>query len=134
MKKLLSLLFILPLFMACSSDDDPKTSGQDYTSFVVTIDASPEFTNCIAAYKRDYKYYKLADLGTLTKGKYSPEISLASLSFPVTEIYIFSDYNGTIRFDDTYKLNQNTKNTITVKNGTKGIAIPDKTDPTKYPQ
>ncbi|PXV62617.1 hypothetical protein CLV62_1184 [Dysgonomonas alginatilytica] len=133
MKKLLYLILAITLFTACSSDDDPETN-QGYTSFVVFHNENVNLTNCIAAYKRDNKYYKLGELGNLTKGKYSPEISLASLSFPITEIYIFSDYNGVIRFDDVYKLNQNTKNIITIKSGTKGIEVKDKTDPTQYPQ
>lgn len=85
MKKLLSLLFILPLFMACSSDDDNKT-GQDYTSFVFHQTVDNNLTNCVAGYKKDGKYYKLGDLGDLSKDKYSAEIRVNDNS--ITEVCI----------------------------------------------
>lgn len=130
MKQLLSLLLLLPLFMACSSDDDPKTSGQDYTSFVAFHNEDLTASNCVAGYKKDGKYIKIGDLGTLTKGKYSPEIKLTDNN--ITEIYIFTDYNGGVRFNTTFKLNVKEKNIIEIKGG--GIGFTDKTDPTQYPQ
>lgn len=130
MKKLLLLLITLPLFLACSSEDD---NGQDYTSFIVTIDAAPTFPNCVAGYKQtDGTFKKIASLGDLTKGKYSSEVKIDYNI--ITEIYLFTDYNNVVRFDAVYQLKKNTKNTITVANGTGGISITDKTDPTQYPQ
>lgn len=130
MKQLLFFLIILPLFVACSSDEDEPT--QDYTSFVVTIDATPTFPNCVAAYQKDNKFYKLGDLGDLTKGKYSTEIRINDNS--ITEIYVFSDYLNVIRFDAIYRLEKNKKNTIVVAYGTGGIRVTNKSDPTQYPQ
>lgn len=133
MKKILTLLLIIPIFIACSKDDDTKFSGQDYTSFAVTIDSSPQFPNCVAGYKlNDGTYKKIADLGTLTKGKYSPEIRVNDNS--ITEIYVFTDYNGGIRFNEVYKLNKNSKNSIVVGFQTSGIGFTDKSDPKQYPQ
>lgn len=132
MKKLLYILFTITCFVACSSDDEPVEPKQDYTSFVVTIDASPTFPNCVAGYKKDGKYYKLGDLGDLTKGKYSPEIRINDNS--INEIYIFSDYMNVVRVDAIYKLKLNAKNTITIANGTGGIKVTNKSDPTQYPQ
>lgn len=129
MKQLLTILFAITLF-ACSSDDNEPS--QNYTSFTVTIDATPTFPNCVAAYKKDGKYYKLGDLGDLTKGKISPEIRVVDNS--ITQVYIFTDYNNVIIFDDIYILKGNTKNKITVKDGTKGIRVTDKNDPSQYPQ
>lgn len=130
MKQLLTILLFLPFFISCSSDDDGAT--QDYTSFTVAVDDSPNFPNCVAAYKKDNKYYKLGDLGDLTKGKTSPEITVKDNA--ITEIYIFSDYMNVIRFDDVYKLSKNKKNSIVVKYATKGITVSDKLDATEYPQ
>lgn len=129
---LLPIILFFSIFISCSSDNDDDMNEQDFTSFVVTIDATPIFPNCVAAYKKDGKYHKLGDLGDLTKGKYSPEIRVNDNS--ITSIYIFSDYNGIIRFDDTYNITKNIKNNITIANGTKGIGISDKSDPTQYPQ
>lgn len=129
MKKF-ALLFLLPLFLfSCGGDE---VDEQGYTSFIVTIDATPEFPNCVAAYKKEDKFYKLGNLGTLTKGKYSPEITVTKED--VTEVYIFTDYNSVIRFDDVYRIKNNTKNTIVIKYATKGIRVTDKSDPTQYPQ
>lgn len=130
MKQLLTILLFLPLFISCSSDDDG--TEQDYTSFTVTIDASPNFPNCVAAYKKDNKYYKLGDLGDLTKGKTSTEIAVKDNA--ITEVYIFSDYMNVIRFDAVYKLSKNKKNSIIVAYSTKGVTVKDKNDPTEYPQ
>lgn len=130
MKQLLYILFAVTLFVSCSSDDDETT--QDYTSFTVTVDASPNFPNCVAAYRKDDKFYKLGDLGDLTKGKISPEITIKDNT--ITEIYIFSDYMNVIRFDAIYKLSKNKKNSIVVENGTGGIKITDKNNQEEYPQ
>lgn len=131
MKQLLYILLGITLFTSCSSEDDNEPIQTD-TSFIVTIDATPEFPNCIAAYKKDGKYYKLGDLGTLTKGKYSPEVKVTDTS--ISEIYIFSDYMNIIRFDAVYSLEKDKKNSIIVQNGTGGIKVTDKTDQAQYPQ
>lgn len=132
MKKL-SLLFLLPiLFFSCSSDDNDNEPKQDYTSFVVSHNEEVTLPNCIAAYKEGNEFLKIANLGELVKGKYSLEVRINNNS--IKEIFIFSDYNNVIRFDDTYALKSGAKNNIVIKPHTKGILISDKTDPTQYPQ
>lgn len=132
MRNLLYILFTVCLFTACSSDDDNEPT-QDYTSFVVIYNANiDKLPNCVSAYKKDGKFYKIAELGDLVKGKYSSEIIINNKS--VNELYIFSDYMNVIRFDDVYELKMNKKNTITIKDGTDGIKVTDKSDPNQYPQ
>lgn len=132
MKKLLTLLLIAPFLFSCSSDDNEET--QDYTSFMFYQPESIDVLqpNCIAGYKKDNNYYKLGDLGEMSKGKYSTEIRVDDGS--IKEIYFFTDYNGVIRLDETYILRINSKNIFTIKSGTGGIAVTDKSDPTQYPQ
>ena len=132
MKKLIALLLFVPLFISCSSDDDNNGYSQDYTSFVFYHTSDVNLPNCVAAYKRSGKYYKIAGLGALSKGKYSPEIKLTDNS--IDKIYLFSDYNGVIRFDDIFQLQKFEKNSFLIEDGTKGIRITDKDDPTQYPQ
>lgn len=135
MSKSIYLLPILLLFtiFSCSNDNEEEKEIQDYTSFVVIYNANVEkLPNCVAAYKKDNKYYKLGYLGDLTKGKYSPEIRINDNT--IKDIYIFSDYMNIIRFDDVYKLEKNKKNIIIIADGTGGIKITDKTDQTQYPQ
>lgn len=130
MKQLLYILFAVTLFTACSSDDENDT--QDYTSFTVMHNANVELTNSIAGYKKDGKYYKVADLGDLKKGVPSSEVKLTDSS--ITEIYVFTDYNGVVRLDITFSLKQNQKNTFVIPSTTSGTSITDKSDPTQYPQ
>ena len=130
MKKLFLLLISVCLFAACSdSDDKPK---QDYTSFVFYQTANVNLTNCVAGYKKDNKYYKIGELGDLSKGKYSPEIKMEDNS--ITEIYFFTDYNGCVRFDAIYNLTKYKKNILELLETTRGIKVTDKTDPAQYPQ
>lgn len=130
MKKLLTLILLTALFMGCSSDDDNET--QDYTSFTVMHNANVELTNSIAGYKKDGKYYKVADLGDLKKGVPSSEVKLTDKS--ITEIYVFTDYNGGVRLNITFPLRNNLKNVFLIPESTGGIGFSDKTDPTQYPQ
>lgn len=131
MKKLLTLLLLTTLLISCSSDDDPEVN-QGYTSFVFHQTVDNNLTNCIAGYKKDGKYYKLGDLGDLSKDKYSKEIRVDDNS--ITEVYFFTDYNGGVRFNAVYKLNKNTKNVFDLLESVGGTSFGDKTDPTKYPQ
>lgn len=130
MKQLLYILFAVTLFTACSSDDDNDT--QDYTSFTVVYNANVEkLPNCVAAYKKDNKYYKIASLGDLKKNIPSQEVKVMDNS--ISEIYIFTDYNGVVRFNKVFTLKINSKTTIDLSN-IGGIGVTDKTDPTQYPQ
>ncbi len=133
MKKLLTLL-LLPLFISCSSEDNNEIEPtQTYTSFVFMQTIDNELPNCIAAYKKDNKYYKLGELGILkSKNQYSPEIRVNEKS--ITEIYFFTDLAGCVRFDAIYTLKPNIKNIFNLLETTKGIPVTDKTDPTQYPQ
>lgn len=130
MKQLLYILFAVTLFTACSSDDDDNT--QDYTSFVFHQTVNNTLPNCIAAYKKDGKFYKIANLGELSKDKYSSDVRVNDNA--ITEIYFFTDYNGGVRFDTTYKLKKNTKNIFDLLESIGGIGFSDKSDPTQYPQ
>lgn len=135
MKQLLYILLGITLFTSCSSDDDPvlPEPTQDYTSFTVVYNANVEkLPNCVVGYKKDGKYFKIASLGDLKKDIPSQEVKLTDNT--ITEIYIFTDYMNVIRFDDVYSLEKNKKNAITIKNGTGGIKVTDKTDETQYPQ
>lgn len=133
MKKLVYLLLIIPILISCSNDDNEHI--QDYTSFTVTINSSSIFKDCIAGYKLDGKFKKIANLGELTEGKTSAEVQISDNN--ITEIYIFADLGGAtgiVRADAVYTLTKYKKNTIVVSNNTRGIQITDKTDPTQYPQ
>lgn len=130
MKKIL-LLLIFPLLFACSSDDE-KELTQDYTSFVFEQTVNNDLPNCITAFKKDGKYYKLGDLGSLSKGKQSSEIRVNDNS--ITEIFFFTDYISPRRFDFVFRLNKNTKNIFKLTEDMGGIIVTDKTDPTQYPQ
>lgn len=134
MKKLL-FLFLLPmLFFSCSSDDNEPS--QDYTSFVFMQDFTNVMGNVIIARKNNDKYYKLAELGDIKKDTPSKEVIIENKT--ITEVYIFSDYGGFIgqgiRTDYVFKISKNKKNILIIPNGTKGIGVSDKTDPTQYPQ
>lgn len=39
-----------------------------------------------------------------------------------------------IQFDDIYKLTKNKKNTLEIMDGTRGLEVTDKSNPTQYPQ
>lgn len=132
MKQLLYILLGITLFTSCSSDDD-NIPIQEYTSFTVVYNANIEkLPNCVVGYKKDGKYFKIASLGDLKKDIPSQEVKLTDNT--ITEIYLFTDYFGGRRFDDVYSLKKNIRNSILIKDGTKGIDITDKSDPTQYPQ
>lgn len=131
MKKLFTLLLLTTLFISCSSDDYNEPI-QDYTSFVFEQTANVDLPNCVAGYKKDGKYYKLGDLGDLSKGKQSKEIRVTDNS--ITEVYFFTDYNAVTRDNTVYTLQKNKKNIFKIVEGATGTGVTDKTDPTQYPQ
>lgn len=130
MKQLLYILFAVTLFTACSSDDDNNT--QDYTSFTVMHNENVVLTNSVSAYKKDGKYYKIANLGDLKKGVPSQEVKLTDNS--IKEVYVFTDYNGGVRLNITFSLKNNYNNNFIIPKSTGGIGFSDKSDPTQYPQ
>lgn len=131
MKYILAVLLILPLFIACSDDDDNE---QDYTSFVFEQTVDLTLPNCVAGYKKEDKFYLLGSLGDISKGKQSPEIRVNDNT--ITEVYFFTDYNSTIRLDYVFNLNKNKKNIFKLTENMKGVIVGEtgKKDPTKYPQ
>lgn len=131
MKQLLYLLFAVTLFTSCSSDDDPIIS-HDYTSFVFFHSEDVTLINCVVGYKKDGKYYKLGNIGNLAKNQYSTEIQIEDST--IKQIYLFTGTSMINRLDAVYSIKNNTKNTFKIADGTKGIEVTDKTDPTQYPQ
>lgn len=131
MKQLLYILLGITLFTACSSDDDNEPI-QTYTSFVFHQTVDIKFPNCVAAHKRDGKFFKIADLGELSKDKYSAEITIKDQS--ISEIYFFTDYISTRRADKVFYIKKNIKNTFDLTSDIRAITVTDKTDPTQYPQ
>lgn len=131
MKQLLYILLGITLFTACSSDDDNEPI-QTYTSFVFHQTVDNKLPNCVTAYKKDGKFYKIADLGELSKDKYSAEITVSDQS--ITEIYFFTDYLSTRRIDVIFKLQKSKKNIFDLTSAMTGVTITDKSDPTQYPQ
>ncbi len=131
MKKIIFILIIIPFLFSCSDDEkDEKT--QNYTSFVFEQTVNNDLPNCVAGYKKDGKYYKIAELGYISLGKPSKEIIIEDNL--ITEVYFFTDYMSPRKFDATYKLTKNKKNIFKLLEATKGILITDKSDPTQYPQ
>lgn len=130
----LPILLIFAIF-SCTSNDENMEEEQDYTSFVVTVDSKvPEsivFTNSVAAYMKNGEYHVIKLLGDISSSKPSAEIIIKDGS--IDNIYIFSDYNNGIRFDVTFKVRQKYKNMFEIADGTKGILVSDKSDPTQYP-
>lgn len=130
MKNLIYLLLIIPFLISCSSDDNEPM--KDYTSFTLENKSSVDLPNVVIGYLIEGKYKKIADLGNINKGEISNEIRVNDSS--IKEIYVFSDYLGTIRADISFNLNQNMLNKFILPSGVKGIAITDKSDPLQYPQ
>lgn len=137
MKKLLFLLFALPLFISCGSDE-PDKPKQDYTSFVFEQTVDNVLPNCKAAYLNNEGFFiKIADLGTIDLNTPSKEIKVTDDK--ITEIYFFTDYavsnSETIgnRIDAVYKLTKNEKKNFKLLESVKGTDA-DKNDPKQYPQ
>lgn len=130
MKNILLILFIFPLFIACSSDDDEK--WQDYTSFVVTNNSDIDLPNCVVGYQKDGLWIKVAELGDLNKGVSSKEVILDK--FIGEDLYVFTDYLSPRRLDVAFSLKENAKNMFGFPDSFRGTIVRDKTDPTEYPQ
>lgn len=134
MKKILYLLFILPLFISCSSDDGEKEEeGQNYTSFIVNNDSNYSMFEVIVATKKDDNYTKLNKLDDILRGQSSKEILVDD---NISELYVFfsKEYIETIKIDEPFKIKKHMKNNIYILRNTIGTSVLDKNDPANYPQ
>jgi len=115
--------------MSCGSDDEPK---EIISSFIFHQPADITLSNCIVGYKKENKFIKIKEIGNLNKDTYSEETWIKGNS--VKELYLFSDYNGVIRFDTVFLIKENQINIFEISDKTKLIKITDKKDPVQYPQ
>lgn len=123
MKKLLTLLLLTTFLFSCSSDDDNTNDNgqtQDYTSFIVVQEANNKLTNIIVAYYKNGSYSKIENIGHLSKGQISKEITVGIDT--ISQVYIFSDYIPG-RLDTVYSLKKNTKNILKMTDNILGINV-----------
>lgn len=130
MKNIFVLLLLLPLFIACSSDNGDDL--QDYTSFVVTNNSDIDLPNCVVGYQKDGLWIKVAELGNLNQGQSSKEVILEK--FIWEDVYVFTDYLTPRRLDVAFSLKENNKNILKFPSDTKGVVVTNKKDPSQYPQ
>lgn len=142
MKKLLTLLLLLPLFVACSKDDDnkePEDPKQDYTSFTVACETD-NFTvyNCVIGYKgSDGVWVRVAALGDIKGKTESKEVKVDYNK--VKEVYLFNDYyedgkyKATARTPDPFTLKENKKNKLIIPYS-RSVDTVNKGNPKQYPQ
>jgi len=133
MKNLLFIsIFALVLF-GCKKDEPKPEITQDYTSFIIWHNEPVNLINSVAGYyDKDGYCWKIADLGDLTQGKYSPEIIVANDT--LRYIYLFSDYpSKSTKGDTVFVLKKNIKNIFEITATTKGVYV-NQNDPTQYPQ
>jgi len=141
MKKI-ALLLLLPLFIACSSDDDNNdpVNAQDYTSFVVTNNFSGTAKNIVVGYRlSDGTLKKVADVGDLEANKTSKEFKVDYATIKAVSLFydaVKSDGSiGTtspVFLDKT--IQEKKKNVLELPKGFMTDQIADKNDPTEYPQ
>lgn len=131
MKKLLLLLFIFPLFVACSDDDEDEPK-QDYTSFTLTNNTTVDLRNVVIGYKTGENYIKVADLGNLNFKQTSKEVKIENKS--IKELYVFADYLMSIKYEIVLNPQNNIKNVFSLPSGLKVYKVTDKNDPKQYPQ
>ena len=140
MKQLLTILLFLPLFIACSSDDDPvlPEPTQDYTSFTVACESDFAVYNCVIGYQgSDNKWVRVAALGDIKGKTESKEIKVDFAK--VKEFYMFQDYYENGKYKDTskmrspFKLTENKKNKLIIPKEYSVDTI-NENDPYQYPQ
>lgn len=103
----------------------------DGTSFVFQQTADNDLPNCVAAYKKDGKFHKIADLGDLSLDKFSPEVKVKK---GIDTVYFFTDLYNTVQFVRPYVVERKKKNLFKLLKTDPGVPVFDKTDPTRYPQ
>jgi hypothetical protein len=122
MKKLLLLLLIPALMLACSKGEDPEPE-QGYTSFVIKGITSNIFLDCKIGYFDEAGECKLLiDIGDLTEFEDSKEFIMPEFQ---ETIYLF--FEGYSRLEEPFMAKKNTKNIFFVAPDAKGIGIPEKT-------
>ncbi len=134
MKKLfiiLSFCFVAIAPTSCSKDE-PAEPRQEFTSFVFIHNIENHtLPNCVAGYFDENGYcLKIADLGEMTTGKYTPEKIITDPK--ITEIYLFTDYFTPRVFRRSFTIKSNTKNVFELQEDDYANEV-DKGDPTQYP-
>lgn len=88
--------------------------------------------NCVAGYFDEDGYcWKIADLGDMTTGKYTPEITLTNET--ITEIYLFTDYFSGVVLRRSFPVRKNMRNVFKLREDDYSNEV-DKNDPKQYPQ
>lgn len=122
MKNLLYILFALPFFISCSSDDDPEEQQiQTYTSITIANERDEMTAKlCIIGYKDDNgKWIKAASISDINGRTESKEVKIDYVKD--REYYLFIeryDNNGvyvqTLVNLSPYSLKENTKNKLII--------------------
>lgn len=141
MKNILRFLLVIPLFFACSSDDNSTDEIQDYTSFqIINQTKSGIYENVVIGYKTpNNTLKKIANLGDIEAGKSSKETIIDYKT--IKNIMLFSGkpsdkkYSDIVIIDDNINLSENQKNIYRIPDGKiHEIKHIDVTDETQYPQ
>ncbi len=130
MKKLILLFVAAVAFAACSPGDDPDPNAP--TTFVF-IHNFENFTipNCVVGYYSDGLCHKIADLGDMTAGKPTPEVTLTDDA--ITEIRLFTEYENPVNLlRRSFPISKNIKNVFELQEDDYSDWV-DKNDPTQYP-
>ncbi len=132
MKKILHIISVVVSVAVCVSCSEPESrQTQDYTSFVFIHNFNDlVLPNCVAGYYADGLCHKIANLGDMTKGKYTPEITLEDDA--ITEIRLFTDYFGGVVFRRTFQIAKNKKNVFELREDDYSNEV-DINDPSQYP-
>jgi hypothetical protein len=136
MKKILVVLTLIFMAMACSSDDEKDEIGTgDNTSVIVEQWVMPYMENVILGYYDGNSCKILQEIGTLKISKPTKEIIINK---DVTDIYLFFDYYDQMkektisyRVKEKYTIKKNNVNSFTVVK-TDYIEI-EKNDKAQYP-
>ena len=87
MKQLLFILIILPLFVACSSNDEEiEEPTQDYTSIVVENKTGSNLYNVVLGLYDGEKYSVYQKIGDINFNESTNEIVLNSVK---SDVYLF---------------------------------------------
>lgn len=136
MKHLFYLAAIALTVAACGGkDDEEQETWQDNTSFVITANATEDvtLTNVVSGYFDKNGYcWKIAEHGSLPPGGSTAE---TILTVDTDSVYIFSDYNRVIMFDNPIVIKKNKKNIFNLSENPRArYSNIDKLDSLKYPQ